>query len=628
MLAKEDVNYGPSGVSRVSLWHFATFSNRELLELRGALLEELRRRDLTSRVWWDRWMRFSSTKRSNARTPGRAPLDDRGSFHSVGAPPPTDLSSFSTPIWKDIRTYVVIVALTVLLLCNITILIVTFRKTKVGPDLQAFSMGLKIPDDDIITVVQIFARILEAITLSLAGFALAQLWSGRLFRQDVAGGARLADLQTLGMFQSFAAMIRALAHIITGRFFDRTWIYIPLLISALILQLYPPALVSLAIPTLQTFKEDPVIFSRTDLPFMVLPYFATPCQPVLSDGDEFDDEVARSCLGDLFASGALADLVSFSAFNPFPLDWGVIDIDPQLWIGVPSTYSWASPNASYVLLNPLGPIDPLDTSAGSILFAQNFGVMHDLLHGGMVTSVSTLVDHAGDRPLISDAEVEIWTTVPILTAQCAASDSSPQHSPNVTIGNNTYSLPKAIQPLKEGEIVAQVTTDQLSIVVSIEWLTLRIDCATSMMLRNGTISITASQSRFDSVPLQAPLTRDGAAILLANGTDPLDVIVQGDNTRTGGISPFADIWLSGMGWSEVPTDDSVSSFISHSFDYIDSDASSNYSALATQMEKYLLTTFLLQLISRSVRLFQCRLQRDTWTFFRKSQIPHSPSHMN
>lgn len=431
-----------------------------------------------------------------------------------------DSTLIVTPLWKDWRTYLLIILALFALAVDAAVLYVNMRTYRLGLTLKLV-VGFSLGDKDIITVINILAKILEGITALIAGWTLTQLWSRRLCNGKT--GAGLAELQSLSIFQSISTMCKVLIHLIRRRFISMAGLFILLLFSATALQLYSTAVVTLSVPVLQPVPDDLSSYAYVDLPFMSQPTYGTPC-----NNPAFSPRHSEACLGNLFISNAMSDIINFQFPDP------TVNTTHPFWQKFTTSYS--SNNGAQVE-NIVGPFNSVDMSDGSILFGQNLATLN---------SIAMLFQDSTRNATGFFASVN--TTLPILTTQCMSLEQTGPVN-KLTIANFTYDLPTPIPLLDDGFAMGQVTNDNMSLILSLQLdnTTANVHCATRFSLREGEINV------------------EGQPTLMSRQAEDIENWVALQALMSSGLQPigdFATVWLNGMGWGSTPSQNGMSRFIS------------------------------------------------------------------
>ncbi|KAJ3490422.1 hypothetical protein NLI96_g1437 [Meripilus lineatus] len=431
-----------------------------------------------------------------------------------------DSTLIVTPLWKDWRTYLLIILALFALCLDAGVLYVTMRTFRLGLDFQLW-IGFSLGDKDIITIINIIAKILEGITALIASWALTQLWSRRLC--DGKTGAGLAELQSLSIFQSISTMCKVFIHLIRRRFVSMSSLFALLLFAATALQLYSTAIVTLSVPVLQPVPDPPSSYPYVDLPFMSHPAYGTPC-----NNAAFSPRHSDACLGNLFISHSMSDIINFQ----FP-DTSA-NLTHPLWQSFTTSYS---NNKGTQVESHVGPLNHVDMSEGSILFGQNLATLN---------SIAMLSQNSTRNATYFSASVN--TSLPILTTQCVSLEQSGTVN-QLTIAGSTYDLPTPVPLLEDGFAMGQVTSDNMTLILSLQLdeSTANVHCAVRFSIRNGEINVEGSPT-LTSRQVGGFEDWVGLEALISSGLQP--------------IADFAIVWLTGMGWGSTPSQNGISRFIS------------------------------------------------------------------
>ncbi len=296
-----------------------------------------------------------------------------------------------------------------------------------------------------------------------------------------------------------------------------------LLFSATALQLYSTAIVTLSVPVLQAVPDALSQYQYVDLPFMSQPTYGTPC-----DNPAFSPRHSEACLGNLFISNAMSDIISFRFPDP------TVNTSHPFWQNFTTSYST---NGGAQVENRVGPLNHVDMSEGSILFGQNLATLN---------SIAMLFQDSTRNA--TDFFASLNTSLPVLTTQCVSLEQTGPVN-QLTIAGSTYDLPTPVPLLDDGFAMGQITSDNMTLILSLQLdnTTANVHCATRSSIRNGQINV------------------EGRPTLTSSQTDDLEDWVGLEALMSSGLQPIADfatVWLNGMSWGSTPSQNGMSRFIS------------------------------------------------------------------
>lgn len=466
-------------------------------------------------------------------------------------PPPAHANDYVRSFRNHSRIRVIFALALFPLVADVVVLYVASRKPKIDKQKieRALSFlpewfGFSFSGSSITQIVSTLSTIFRAITVYLGGLAITQLWAREVFLQTSSKrGGTLAELQSLGIFQSPRVIVATFLHLIKGRFLSRRIPWILSLISAVCIGLYPTALITLGTPTLEYSTDSRDIYEYSTLPFMTNPgYGDRRCKVTDPDG---------ACLGNLIAGSTTTDIGSFNStpqVNP-------PNVNP-LWVDLSTVYSTSPPTE--VWMN-IGPLNNANMSSGAILMAQNFGALERFVaHSGDLSSCETTLDLD-----ILDADVN--TTTPLLISQCTAIQQTVKELTSITIHNTTYLLPTPIASIDDRSAIGQITPDNMTLIISFkpDRMMSSIHCAIHLGLRpGGRMGIGGDWNALWSTPNETPWDwGDGLERTAKSSLQP--------------IGDFAAAWLRGMGWNGIAVRNSVSEILASSQLSVGTDSESN-----------------------------------------------------
>lgn len=440
---------------------------------------------------------------------------------------------FSAKPFGKRLVWIIFLALLVII-SDIAVLFVTFHKFKFNTRLN--TQKFPIHDATALQIVSVASTMLRIIVGYIGAVTIAQSWAHRLCVDGCGdgGGGSVAELHSLGIFESISALLNACCHLIRCNFGHRTTIWSLAIVCALHVLLYPTALITLGTPTITSVTGSPTTYQYADLPFMTNPGYGQRCDGASN---------ASLCAGNLLAGSAMQDI---GAFDPNLEPISLTSHDDTLWMALRTAYSTSS--AVQVWMN-LGPLNNDDLSSGAILFAQNFGTIERFLEDGdLVPPPQSSLD-------VSTFSIDINTTVPFMISRCTLIDQNPSNGiKNVTINGRSYNVPIPIPLVNDGSVIAQVTTDGMALLISFKpdgtWC--NIHCAINLGLRSGRITVTQTRG-IVSYPLENPWE-----------WGDLRVSKEVSETKLQPITDFAIAWLNGMGWGPSSVRNSVSEILTSS----------------------------------------------------------------
>ena len=463
------------------------------------------------------------------------------------------LSAHARSLIYHQRTYWIVLLAFFPLSTDLIVLFVTFHKFKFGA--QVVGQNWPIHDSSITQIISVLSTLLRAITAYLGGLAITQLWAREVFQQRPGGkGGTLAELQSLGVFQSTPVMIIAFWHFVNGRFYPRWIPWMFSLISAIFILLYPTALITLGSPTLTRVQNSLTTYQYTDLPFMTNPGYCGRCSGVDSH---------EACLGNLIAGSAMTDIGSFDpTLAPFPI---ISPPQNPLWMALRTAYSTFT---TIQVSSNLGPLNNIDMSSGAILMAQNFGTLERLLADGGKTPPThkSVFDSAA-------FSIGVNTTTPFLISQCIIIEQNGIEVSAITIRNATYHLPTPVALVNERSVVAQITSDNMTLIISFkpDGTSDNIHCAIRLGLRLGRVFINGASS-ISAYPFEDPWDWGDLSRMEKNRLSP--------------IGDFAAVWLRGMGWNGTAVRNSVSEVLTSSRLSVGTDSIDNNNVMDKGFAEY------------------------------------------
>ncbi|CAL1712848.1 unnamed protein product [Somion occarium] len=415
-------------------------------------------------------------------------------------------------LFGDYRTWIAILCAAFAIASNVGILFVYRRTLRFGISITK-GRWRYIDDGDAIAILGLWSHALQAITILVGGWALAQLWSRRLYSGL---GASLAALQSLDLFASLASLLTAWLYLFQKRYASRSalWLYIPLLLCASLLQYYPTAVLILVAPNFHEVTDVEKIHAQTE-PFMSDPANGTPCV-------NLTDDRLDVCLGSWYLGDAVQDVLIYSTYIPQSDTFDGEEL----------------PRGR----RPMWGLTGADNFSAVFLTCLNTAVLDGVLQSH---DFSHSISYAASIPAI----------VPTLVSQCVQLPQSSNIS-EMTIGDASYRVPATIPLLMNGYAAGQVTTNNMSLILTFPSLipSANVHCAVNLSLSDG---------RGSSMVVDFQINQTSSRLDYLGQDD--DIVNQDGKltiSRWEPIAAFARIWLLGMGWSEEPVQNAMSLYIS------------------------------------------------------------------
>lgn len=420
--------------------------------------------------------------------------------------PPRRLRAHDAP-W---RTALLISLAGIHIFCNLAVLFVSFHRYRFG--FQITKDTWWITDKALLSVVEPFSNILYAITSLLGGWALSHLWSIRLGDNSSAG---LAEMQSFQIYQSIPTILSSMRHILRRHYISAQWLYAAVIISAILFQFYTTAIITLITPSISSVEhERNYTFAKE--PFMASPGYGTRCS-----SPQMSSNMTKACLGLTLSGTAFIDIEQFS---------GKTSHDTVTEVGT----SYTTPNRSVSAALLLQYINGTAGGAnGSMLFGIN------------LATVERVALESSDIWNSFSFEISIETRLPALTCRCALQDPNTSNISSVNIFGTSYTLLNSIPDLEHGQVTGQVTTDNMTLIISIPSSEYKrnVHCMVKLSLTNSSMSITGVSHNPGTDPESIALRS-----LIVTSQAPISC-----PTTYHEIRAFADIWLLGPGWSSNAT---------------------------------------------------------------------------
>ncbi|KAJ3486176.1 hypothetical protein NLI96_g4409 [Meripilus lineatus] len=410
--------------------------------------------------------------------------------------------------------------------CNVGILYATFHTYRFGSRIGKDSWW--ITDNLMLSVIEPCGTILYTITALLGGWAMSHLWSRRLSNRSAGG---LAELQSFQIYQSIPTILSSITHFFSGHYILAQWLYAAVITSAILFQFYTTAIVTLITPSITVVDHPAKSYYFLEGSFMSSSGYGRRCPSSRTTAD-----VVRACLEITLSGTALIDAEHFDGSIPWTLDAS------PLWVEVDTSYT--SPGRFVSAAIPLGPVNNHNFSDGAMLYGIN------------MATVDRMSSEASNVWNSFAFEVIVTTRLPALISQCARQDPGNTTVSNINIHGTSYTLPTPVPSLKQGEIVGQVTPDNMTLVISIpssQPPTSNIHCVVNLGLQDALLTIIGSDSA------GIPVTANGVLLVYPSGEPWRDQQASTSNQEPvpHSIREFAEVWLSGLGWSSAPTSGST-----------------------------------------------------------------------
>ncbi|KAJ3486175.1 hypothetical protein NLI96_g4408 [Meripilus lineatus] len=403
--------------------------------------------------------------------------------------------------------------------CNVAILVVAFHRYRFGSRVGKDSWW--VTDNVMLSVIEPCSTLLHTITALLGGWAMSHLWSRRLSNRSAGG---LAELQSLQIYQSIPTILSSIAHIFSGHYISAQWLYAAVITSAILLNFYTTAIVTLITPTVAIVDHSTRSYYFLEAPLMSSPGYGSRCL-----SSRVPTDVIRSCLEITLSGTAFIDAEQFDGSIPWTAD--------SPWVEVDTTYT--SPGRFVSAAIPLGPANNHNFSDGAMLYGIN---------------MATVERMSNDSSNLWDSftfETDVTTLLPALTSQCARQDSGNTTLSTLNIHGTSYTLSTSLSSIPSDTIIAQVTSDNMTLIISIpssRQPASSIHCAVNLTLQEATLTIIGTDSEW------IPVTAHGLLLAYPAG-DPWgdrQAFTNNLEPEPHAIREFADAWLSGLGWGSTP----------------------------------------------------------------------------
>ena len=435
---------------------------------------------------------------------------------------PTAIGCGVRQLWKSVErvfitlkgvpifTYIAIFLSSLVVTTNLSILIIYMKTWSFGPSITYSTFY---NDANIVTAIGLWAKVSEALTITLTGWALTQMWSRDLIQGGTASG--FFGLQALNMFSSLGSLFRTIYCLARGRYSPGTWpmSYVPWILSACILQLYPTAITTLAVPIVWSTMHTSS-YPISSAPFMSV----TPTDLGLFCDRYISDE---ACLRDHYlwqaAAGALRCQLDDITMSP-SVTWryGNITVGDHNWF---------------------------------------------VFVGGNRFIFNTILDLYFSDP--NGSPIRLAATVPakipVLSAQCGTINHQADNRSSISIARTVYEVPIPIPVLETGTIAAQITTDNVTLIITypspIE--STNVHCALNISMFDSDVS---------SFYVSLPQTGYGDDAEFKSGVLPdftWRTLPESVRLYQTPIKDSVDRWLELVGWSATPNLTPISEAVSH-----------------------------------------------------------------
>ncbi|KAK7686641.1 hypothetical protein QCA50_010241 [Cerrena zonata] len=381
--------------------------------------------------------------------------------------------------------------------------------------------------NNIITLVGVWAKVLESITVLLTGWALSQKWSRTLDASGSTVGANFTGLQSLDIFASFGTLLQTTYSLVTERRHSTsigTVSFVSCIVSAFILQLYPTAVTTLAVPILWNATKSS--YFPPAGPFMSNHLSGTPCA-----AEEFQRQ--KHCLGDWNAVTAASNVLTLKQSLPS---------FSQRPNGYSESPFQSTPSSSWVL-QTYNPVEQYQYR----MVGQNYGLV-----GGVLDALYS--DLIGVDP--TGIFTQVPTSLPVLYCFCAPMDQA-SHQTRIVIAGVTYEVPIPIPILKIGTIAAQVTTNDMSLIMTYPSTSpsFNVHCALNLSITDPD-NYSLTQISFWQPPEAFPNSSPRSIVFADAFLSKYDELRIQKPIKT-----FADVWLKSLGWGAQPSRNYVDAIV-------------------------------------------------------------------
>ncbi|KAJ3489303.1 hypothetical protein NLI96_g2219 [Meripilus lineatus] len=442
---------------------------------------------------------------------------------------------------KSFKTYGALGLAAIQIGCNVALLYATIHTYRFGA--RVVKEGWRIKDEDLISFVEFISKMLTAMSAVIGGWATTQIWARKLYNPRNEAG--LAELQSLDIFRSITVIPQAFLHVYSNDYTSGRTFYAILVAVAILLQFYSTSIVTLATPTLSWVSHSPTTYSYDALGFMTNFGYGNRCM-FNSNGTERTGKERDSCLSIMLAENSLRDVETYDEnalvgnVQDYPFPWS------------PTLTSYDS-NRFIVGRMWLGPQDNVTLSSGTILYGLNIATIERIigLPDGNATS------NPWDSIVTT---IRVDTSIPFLTSRCTQTNA-PNIS-SIAIQSLTYNLPKPIPPLTSNEAVGQVASDNTTLMLSFGTTLNETTnhCAINLGFKNTTISVQTGVAQYGLLQPGSP------SVFFSDQVIPpwtLEPVASPDPQYSTLMSAFSSVWLSGVGWNDIPSQSALASFFSN-----------------------------------------------------------------
>ncbi|KAJ3486179.1 hypothetical protein NLI96_g4407 [Meripilus lineatus] len=401
--------------------------------------------------------------------------------------------------------------------CNVGILYASKHTYRFGARITKETWWIS--DNRLISVVEPFSKLLHTITALVGGWTISLLWSRRLSQPESTAG--LAELQSFSIFESIPTILSSLGHIFHHHYLSAQWLYAAVISCAILFQLYSTAIITLITPSITLVNHPVATYPYTSQEFMSSPGFGYRCQ-----SSSADPNLVRTCLEVTLSGTASIDAETLNGNK----SWG--NTGPNsLWIEIRTSYM--TPYFLAGVAVPLGPYNNRDLSEGAMIYGVNMATVERL-----ADPYSRIWDSL-------QFALTVTTALPVLTCQCVRQDPGSTTITSITIQGFTYQLPNGVPQLQAGQIIAQVTPDNLTLILSIPpspGQSGNKHCAINFEFQSADLSLIGTNVQDLYVP---------DTLLVYPFGNPWDQRDFANSHRTDrqSMHDFADYWLAGLGWS-------------------------------------------------------------------------------
>ena len=258
-----------------------------------------------------------------------------------------------------------------------------------------------------------------------------------------------------------------------------------------------------------------------------------------------DPSGLKSCLSTMLAASAQEDMQNYDDF--YRESTLTNDGNWSLWGESLINYNFVGVIVGHVLFRP---VDNASWANGVAMYGIN------------VATAETISGNFKFEPLqlspwdSVESMVLVDITIPVLTSQCIQENTTANTS-SITIQNDTFRLPIPVSSLTEGQIVAQIASDNSTFVLSFGAVTgkSKKHCALHLFFQNTTLRVSGG-----STPRPSPIP---TLLYVDHKLNPWNPSIFANRSKNGQyLTTFSQAWLEGMGWSEKPTTSAIAKLLS------------------------------------------------------------------